>query len=65
MFDNCISTDGFSVSIRFINKKYIESENNKKEKINRGRTKAKELYKDLDHDKIQKIKDETKAKKKN
>jgi hypothetical protein len=63
-FDKCISTDGFSVSIRFINNKYVESENNKKEKIKQGRAKAKELYKDLDQNEIQKIKDNAKIKKK-
>ena len=47
IFDNCVGTDGFSVSIRFINNKYVESENNKKEKRKQGRIKAKEEYKKL------------------
>jgi hypothetical protein len=45
-FDYTVITDGYSVSIRFINNNYIESENNKKNKMRIARQALKGLTKE-------------------
>lgn len=46
-FDYRISTDGFSVSIQFINNKYVDKEKEKKIKMKEGRNKLREDTKDM------------------
>ena len=46
-FNYSISTDGYAVSLQFINNKYIESDKNKKELIKNGRKKFKEITKNM------------------
>lgn len=58
-FDNCISTDGVSVSIRFLNNKYVEQEKIKRKKL---KIQSIELYKNLNIKEIQEIKNKSKNK---
>ncbi|AYV83337.1 MAG: hypothetical protein Hyperionvirus6_18 [Hyperionvirus sp.] len=58
VFDYSIMTDGYSVSIRFLKKQYIEANKKKKDNKQNAGKKSKELYKDLSEEEIQKIKNE-------
>src|SRR4029079_19313125 len=49
-FDHAISTDGYSVSIRFINNKYVENNNNQKIKQSNARKLIAEKKKELSKD---------------
>ena len=64
-FDYTIITDGYSVSLRFINKKYQETENVKKEKMRNGKKALKGLTLE-EKEKIKNVKktEKTKNKKK-
>lgn len=57
-FDNMISTDGYSISIRFINNKYFENNEKLKDRLIVGQNKAREEYENLDRKEIEKRKDE-------
>ena len=59
-FDYRISTDGFSVSIQFINNKYIEQSNKKKENMKNKRNEIRESTKNMTKEQITKYKDELK-----
>ena len=63
-FDYGISTDGFAVSIRFIHDNYIEAQNAEKLMLKQARQVANELYKGLEEEDIQEIKDNKKKKNK-
>jgi hypothetical protein len=55
-FDYRISTDCFSVSLQFINKKYAEKEAFGKKQKTEGRKRAQEEYKDLSRNEIDNLK---------
>jgi hypothetical protein len=61
-FDYRILTDGFSVSIQFIHNNFIEKKQIKKLNMKNGRSKANDLYKNLDRSQIEKIKENRKSK---
>jgi len=64
-FDHRILTDGFAISIQLINNNNLEKEKGKKDNMKRARQEAKKLYKDLDQDEIEKIKNQKKINEKN
>jgi hypothetical protein len=61
-FDHCITTDGLSASIRFLNTKYAEKQITKKENIAKARAATRVLNKDLTQDEIDQNKKDKKAK---
>jgi len=63
-FDYNISTDGCGASLRFIHENYIDAQINEKQQKGKACKKAKEQYKGLNEDEIQKIKDDKEEKKK-
>lgn len=64
VFDYRISTDGYSVSIQMINKKYVEKENTKKHNMKNKRNEIKEATKNMTPKEKEKYKRELKEKKK-
>ena len=56
----CISTDGYSVSIRFIKNKYLADNNMKKEKLKQGKQNAKKIYEGLAKEEVERIRAEKK-----
>ena len=64
-FDYMISTDGLSMSIRFIHHSFVDENNKKKENFKKGRINAREEYKNLDRNEIEIRKNEKEEKNKN
>jgi len=63
IFNHMIYTDGYGVSIQFINKNNIEKENNKKLNMKKAKEDMKEKCKNKTEEEIKKIKEEEKKKK--
>ena len=62
VFDYKISTDGYIVSIQFINRNNIDKRELKKENIKKGQEKAREEYANLERSKIEELKREKQEK---
>lgn len=56
VFNHLIETDGYSVSINFINKNELDEKTQKLDNFRKGRDRAKKLYKDKSREEIDKIK---------
>ena len=63
IFNNMIYTDGYGVSVQFINKNNVEKENNKKLNMKKAKEVIKEKCKNKTEEEIKKIKEEEKKKK--
>ena len=69
VFDYTIITDGYSVSLRFLHKDFVEEEKNKKDKMKKARQDAQKLIKEekntIKENKKQLLKEQAKPKQKN
>jgi len=64
VFDYNLSTDGFGASLRFIHKSYLIKQKEMKQLMKNERNRAKNLYKNLSSDEINKLKENNKTNKK-
>jgi hypothetical protein len=63
-FDYMISTDGYSMSVRFIHRSFVPEKNRKKQALKKGQEKAREEYENLEREEIEVLKNKREEKNK-